>query len=40
MKQKVIQTVYMEYKTIMKAKAKGINISAVCNDALCKAVMK
>jgi post-segregation antitoxin (ccd killing protein) len=38
--QHVIQTVYMEYKLIVKAKYLGINISAVCNEALMKAVIR
>jgi post-segregation antitoxin (ccd killing protein) len=36
---KVIQTVYMEYKLIKKAKTLGMNISAVCNEALRSALM-
>jgi len=36
---KVIQTVYVEYKLIKKAKMIGMNISAVCNEALRNALM-
>jgi post-segregation antitoxin (ccd killing protein) len=35
---KVIQTMYIEYKTIVKAKAKHLNMSAICNEALLNAV--
>jgi len=35
---KVTASVYLEYKYLKRAKELGINMSAVCNDALRKAI--
>jgi post-segregation antitoxin (ccd killing protein) len=37
---KVSATFYLEYKTIKKCREMGLNMSAICNEALRTAVMK